>query len=236
MATQTAPDRWLIEGQELKIPVHVRDARLGASVYRPDLEAVSRNLEGTPFKPLKLGRRGIAVLVLVKYVDGDLGTYDEFALAVGVRGPGGKPGLCTLHLPVTAAFTRAAGRAVWGLPKYLVAGSLIDERRQMRFTLSDGDDFMIAGCLQAGLRLPGRWPGSMAGWSVGLEGVNEGAVLRTRSRAKVSGLRLGRQGPVLQLGDHAMGQAARELGLGKRPVLSFLASDVQFEIGGSETR
>ena len=70
--------------------------------------------------------RAIVVLMLMHYIDGDLGEYHEYGTNVMVNPPGldGDAGHARFrcgafihHLPVDQAFTLEAGRTIWGYPE-----------------------------------------------------------------------------------------------------------------------
>jgi hypothetical protein len=228
-----AVDSFEIGSRTLPMPVRIRDAKMAGAVFLCDVRAAERALSGTPFKPLRIGGRAVSLLACVQYVDGDLDSYDEFGVELVVRGPDGKIGAFTLDLPVTASFTRSAGRAVWGLPKFVVDGAIVAEKRQTRFELTDGDEFIMSGSIGARLPVPGRFSASVRGWSVGLEGQNSGTVLLTPSRMRVRGVRFSMGGNRIALGQHRMAAKARSLGMGSRPLCSFTAQCMEAQIGGS---
>ena len=70
--------------------------------------------------------RAVLTLAFVRYEDGDLDAYNEFGVMFFVRGPKGR-GVYVHHLPVNQEFTLAAGRELWGFPKFL-ADITIDEK------------------------------------------------------------------------------------------------------------
>ena len=232
MNRRDASGSWMIEGRQLPMPVQVRDATFAAAVFRCSTGAAADAIADTPFTPLSIGGKSFALLACIKYRDGDLGVYDEFGLAVMVRHRG-SVGQATLDLPVTGTFTRAAGRAVWGLPKYLVEGSMVPETRQTRIELSEGDQFIMSGSIAASIPVPGRFPGKVDGWSIGLEGENQGRVLKTPGRMRIGGLRVRLGGNLLALGEHPMAVRARALGLDRRPIVSVTAQRLTMEIGDS---
>jgi hypothetical protein len=70
----------------------------------------------------------MVVLMLMHYLDGDLGQYYEYGTNVMVNPVGSDAtGLSALqsavafvhHLPVDQAFTLEAGRTIWGYPKVM---------------------------------------------------------------------------------------------------------------------
>jgi Acetoacetate decarboxylase (ADC) len=231
---QISTDTWEIDGQQLRLPVQMRDATVAAAVYTADAAAARSAVEGTPFVPVTLAGRALSVLVCVHYIDGDLGSYDEFGVELLVRGPGRRVGPVTLHLPVTAPFTQSAGRSIWGLPKYQASGTIITEERQTRVEISAGDNFILAGSIAGGIPLPGRFRAKVGGWSVGLQGANEGTVLYTASRLRVSGIRMRFGGRTLAWGhQHPMALVARSLGMARRPICSVTARRLEAEIGSA---
>jgi len=225
-------DSFEIDGRTLPMPVHIRHAKMAGAIFFCSAAAAVRALDGTPFKPLKIGGRALALLACIQYIDGDLDSYDEFGVELVVRGPDGKIGAFTLDLPVTASFTRSAGRAVWGLPKFVVDGAIVAEKRQTRFELTDGDEFIMSGSIAGRIPVPGRFSASMSGWSVGLEGANSGAVLQTPSRLRLSGVHFSLGGNRIALGQHPMAVAARSLGMSGRPFCTITAQHMEAEIGG----
>src|SRR5690349_7385305 len=87
-------------------------------------------------------RRAVVVLMLMHYVDGDLGQYLEYGTNVMVNPPGSSAtGFAALrsagafihHLPVDGAFTCEAGRTIWGYPKVL-ADFAVDDRGRRGFS------------------------------------------------------------------------------------------------------
>ena len=55
---------------------------------------------------------------MVQYLDSDLGTYNEFVLALTAT-LGDRMGTLIRQLPVNQAFTLEAGRSIWGFPKFM---------------------------------------------------------------------------------------------------------------------
>jgi hypothetical protein len=221
--TRDGPRTWTIEGRTLTLPVEIRDARLAFAIYRTPATDAGALLAGTPFRPLTVGQAAICVAVFVRYLDGDLDSYDEFGIGTVVRGINGRPGVFVHHLPVTEEFTMHAGRWVWGLPKYLVQSGCIVEQRQVRVQLSTDEQFIVAGSLTAPHRIPGRFRMRTAGWSTALEGPERGTALQTPGRMRLHNLRIGRKGSELSWGDHALSQDALRLRMQGTPLVTVTA-------------
>jgi hypothetical protein len=223
VVTQQDAHTWTIAGRTLTLPVEIRDARLAFSVHRTPAADARALLAETPFRPVVLGRSAFSVVVFVRYLDGDLDSYDEFGIGTVVRGITGMPGIYVHHLPVTAEFTMHAGRWIWGLPKYQVQSGCIVEQRQVRIQVQTEDRFIAAGSMNAPHRLPGRFTLPTTGWSTALEGPDRGAVLKTPGRMTLRQIRYGRKGSELSWGDHALSNDALRLRLQGTPLLTVTA-------------
>ena len=114
MATYT------VEGHEVVLPVHVRDASSATAIFDVDATAAA-GLVPADFVLVETGPgRAHLAIVVVDYRDNDLGAYREVGLLFFVRPRGGGPdGTYIARLPVDQPFTCAAGRQIWGFPKTL---------------------------------------------------------------------------------------------------------------------
>lgn len=110
----------------------------------------------------------------VRYVDGDLGPYDEFGVCVLVRRHDsharrttwgnlrslatGDAGVLIHRLPVDGEFTMAAGRDIWGFPKTLAEFDTELDGPAKRVALRQDGRLVADLRVRPGLRLPA--PGS----------------------------------------------------------------------------
>ncbi|MFN2543421.1 MAG: acetoacetate decarboxylase family protein, partial [Actinomycetota bacterium] len=78
--------------------------------------------------------RALLTLAFVDYLESDLDTYHELAVAFLVKGPRGR-GVYIHQLPVDQGFTMAAGREIWGFPKFLAEIDIGTDGRQTTCTL-----------------------------------------------------------------------------------------------------
>lgn len=109
--------RFPIAGRTVEMPVVVRDAFAASATFRVDRRAAAQLLPDGLELVRVPGGRALLVLAAVSYADNDLGAYDELAVALVARGPGGERGVYIHRLPVDDAFSDAAGRGIWGFPK-----------------------------------------------------------------------------------------------------------------------
>ena len=185
-ATASQPEQRIVETSAgpCRLPIEYRDGTLAALFYRVDPGAASRLVDGTMFEPLLFGGRALAILVAFEYRETDIGPYNEIGLAVWTRLRGTRPSRLGLildsrkqaeqaalivRLPVTTAIADAAGRQLWGYPKY-VAGI------KCRFGREPAE-ISLEGEFQ--LRIPRPKGISLKGMPFVLYSVLNGRVLRT---------------------------------------------------------
>jgi hypothetical protein len=225
MAQRTAANTWEVQGRTVTLPVVIRDSTFAAAVFCCSAAAARTAVADDRLEPLTVAGRSIAVLVFVQYHDSDLGTYEEVGLMVAVRGPGRRAiGTYTLELPVTQAFTREAGRAIWGLPKWLARSAMTFRRSRVEVHLCEGEELILTAALDVGgLRIPVPITTSVACWAVRPDGPDAGELLHGTPRLRLEGLRVRPGRARLVLGEHRMAQTARALGMSRRPLCTAVA-------------
>lgn len=225
----TAIDHVEVLGRQVPLPVEVRTARSAAATFLVRHDDAARLMAGTGLEPKRLpGGRAACILAVVQYVDNDLGPYNEvaFSLAVGARD--GQPAGAYIHqLPVDGEFTCAAGRGIWGFPKWLADIDLtIDDRRAHCRLSQDGELVLELTISSRAVPLPSR-PMEMSAYAH-LDGVTR----RTPFTSRPSGVRGGPLGVRLALGDHhPMARELRGLGLPKRAVMSSVIGNMAASFG-----
>ncbi|MCM3922375.1 acetoacetate decarboxylase family protein [Frankia sp. AiPs1] len=260
MARRALGGTWRVQDRLIRLPVTITDARAAVAVFRSDPAAVRGMLTGTGLTPWTVAGRAVAVLGVVRYGPWVLGSYDEVGVGVAVRGPGGRRGLHLVDLPVTGAFTRDAGRAIWSLPKWLMSAEvdLTDHTTSVTIATgtatepaaprhiptpapnraSDGDGdgadgrFVLRARLEVGgVRVPFPVPGRIPLWCVLPDGPRAGVLLRGTMPVRLHGVRLGRGRTRVELGSHPMAGRMAALGMTGRPLLTVTASRLRGELG-----
>lgn len=143
---------------DCELPILYRDGSVVGLMYRVAPEIVAP-LVDEAFEPFTLMGKAVVQLVVFEYRDTSIGAYNEVALAVEVKRRGTKPstwgalvnakeqpdyGSYFLDLPVTTEGACAAGREIWGYPKYVVdietsfSGERIVARQAGEFELTVG--------------------------------------------------------------------------------------------------
>lgn len=231
MATALA-DRWFVFGTEVPNPAQIRDARFAGAVYACPAAEARAVVRGTGLDAVTVGGRGFSALACIQYVDTDLGPYDEVALQVLARGPGGRLGLYTAELPVTGEFTLHAGRQIWGLPKWRARTESTFDGRRVRLRLWDGDTRVLAVALDSGpLRTPVPAKVPLPAWSSRVDGPKAGELLFGGLALRAEAFRMRPGGARVALGEHRMAELADRLGVAGRALATLGAARLTGSIG-----
>ncbi|MEB3979671.1 acetoacetate decarboxylase family protein [Mycobacterium sp. 663a-19] len=228
-----------IAGTVLTMPVRIRKATQHMAMFSVDADAAQRLIDYSGLRVCQyLPGRAIVVLMLMHYIDGDLGQYHEFGTSVMVNPPGstasGPRALQTAgafihHLPVDQPFTLEAGTKIWGYPKVMAD-----------FTVRDGGRFgfdcTVDGQLVIDMEfrrgLPFRLtPRTQAQRSYSHR---DGITRETSFEHTLDGVRNRLGGVRVRLGDHPYAKELASLGLPKRAMLSSSAANVQMTFGDAQ--
>ena len=238
-ATQTPLSPPLvIDGREVRLPVHVRDCRSIFAAFPVPAAAAQALIDSNGPTGLDAAvlwpGRALCVICAIDYRDSDLGAYHEVGINILARERSGASGLFSSlrdalksrlglyvhYLPVTATFTRDAGVALWGYPKVKNEIDLREDEKTTTATLrADGQHILTLTVKTGGRRSAKRVP--MPSWSF------TGGTLRripSHLTAEHLGLRFG--GADLQLGDHPIATQLRSLGL-PRPAFMTISAKLE---------
>jgi hypothetical protein len=225
-----------IAGTVLTMPVKIRTANQHTAMFSVDADAAQKLIDYTGLRVCRyLPGRAIVTLMLMRYVDGDLGKYHEFGTAVMVNPPGSNAsGPRALrdaaafihHLPVDQAFTLEAGQRIWGFPK-VMADFAVREGNQFGF------DVTIDGQLVAGMEFRPGLPLPSASRSQTLRTYShrDGITREIPWQMTLTGVRGRPGGATLWLGDHPYAKELASLGLPKRALASGSVANVQMSFG-----
>ena len=180
----------------------------------------------------------MVVLMLMHYIDGDLGQYYEFGTSVMVNPPGSNAsgpralqsaGAFIHHLPVDQEFTLEAGTKIWGYPK-VMADFTIRDGRQFGFDCSVDGQLVIGMDFSRGLpfRLTPRHQAQRS------YSHRDGVTRETAFEHTLDGVHTRLGGVRVRLGDHPYAKELASLGLPKRAVLSSSADHVQMTFGDAQ--
>lgn len=234
-------------GRQITMPVEVRSAvamtaMFSAAAGRAQELVEYSGLEVLEYRP----GRGVVGLVFVRYLDGDLGPYDELGVCVLVHHHDrsdrrttwgnlrslvtGEAGVLIHRLPVDGEFTMAAGREIWGFPK----------------TLAEFDADLDGAARRVSLRQDGRLVADLQvrrGWSMPAPGSRlaltayshlDGTTRRTSWQMDPQGVRSRPGGARLLLGDHPIAHELARIGLPRRALFSTTIANLPMSFEDAE--
>lgn len=223
------------------MPVRVRTAQQHMAMFSVDADAAQRlidysGLHVCRYRPTK----AIAVLMLMHYIDTDLGQYYEYGTNVMVNPPGSRAtGLKALqsagafihHLPVDQAFTLEAGRSIWGYPK-VMADFRIADGKSFSFDVSIDGKHAVGMDFGPGLPVPAMFTSRTQVHPTysHLDGVTR----ETAGEMRMTGVRYRPGGVRVRLGDHPYARELAELGFPKRALFSGSAQNVDMTFGDAK--
>lgn len=220
-----------VMGREVTIPVQVRSARSWFASFAVPAAVAQRIVAPAGLEPARMpGGRSMLSLAFVRYIDGDLDPYNEVAVAFLVADPtGGKGKGAYIHrLPVNQEFTCAAGREIWGFPKFVTPIEINEELRADRAVLTVDGRMALAMTLRRGI------PAPMRSTALDAFAFRDGVLRRTRWELRGSASRMRLGGARVELGTGEIADELRSLGLPKRALMSGCIGDVQMTFQAAE--
>jgi hypothetical protein len=193
--------------------------------------AAQRIVTPAGLEPARLpGGRSMLSLAFIRYIDGDLDPYNEVAVAFLVADPtGGKGKGAYIHrLPVNQEFTCAAGREIWGFPKFVTPIEITEESHADRAVLTVDGAMALTMTLRRGI------PAPMRSTALDAFSFREGVLRRTRWELRGSASRMRLGGARVELGTGEIADELRSLGLPKRAFMSGCIGDVQMTFQAAE--
>jgi Acetoacetate decarboxylase (ADC) len=228
-----------IAGTVLTMPVQIRRATQHMAMFSVDADAAQRLIDYSGLQVCRyLPGRANVVLMLMHYVDGDLGEYYEFGTSVMVNPPGSdargpralqSAGAFIHHLPVDQEFTLEAGTKIWGYPK-VMADFTVREGRRFGFECRVDGQLVIGMDFSRGLPLR-LTPRHQAQRSYSHR---DGVTRETPFEFTLDGVRTRFGGVRVRLGDHPYAKELASLGLPKRAMLSTSAANVEMTFGDAQ--
>jgi hypothetical protein len=227
-----------IAGTVITMPVKIRTANQHMAMFSVDADAAQRMIDYSGLQVCRyLPGRAIVILMLMKYIDGDLGPYYEYGTNVMVNPPGStvtgpralqSAGAFIHHLPVDQPFTLEAGRTIWGYPK-VMADFTVREGRQFGFDVTIDGQLAVGMEFRPGLPVPSAFTSRAQVHNTysHLDGVTR----ETPGEMTLTGVRYRLGGARVWLGDHPYAKEFAALGLPKRAMMSSSAENVEMSFG-----
>lgn len=227
-------ETFTIAGETVGMPVEIRSATTWMASFVLPTDAVQRMIYDSGFRVATTAPgRAMVNLAVVRYTDGDLGPYHELAVTAMIEPPDPGPDVSRVgafihQLPVNQPFTLAAGREIWGFPKWMARIDIDDGRNRTICTLYDDDAFVLSLAIARGVPAPVR-NAAVDAYSC-LDGVRR----RTKWQLDAAGARGRPGGARLELGDHPLAKELRDLGLPRRAVFTGSVARVRMRFGPPE--
>jgi len=202
---------WVL-GESVHMPVEIRSARACSALFTVHAEAARSTLAEVGLEPVvPFPGRAVCALAFVQYVDGDLGPYHEFAVALLCREPGRRRAIGSyIHwLPVNQRFTCEAGRTIWGFPKEITEIELDVAGPAKRCTVRAQGRHVVTLHVERGLPIPS----TMGAVSIDAYTSRDGLLRRTPWHMRPAGVRMRPGGARVELGEHPVADELREWGL-----------------------
>lgn len=226
-----------VAGTVVTMPVRIRRATQHTAMFSVDARAAQRMIDYSGLEVCHyMPGRAIVVLMLMHYLDGDLGQYHEFGTNVMVNPPGSNAsgpralqsaGAFVHHLPVDQAFTLEAGQLIWGYPK--VMADFTAQAGHFGFDVHIDGQLVVGLDFQAGLPIPSA---SLPATQVyRTYSHRDGITRETVGESSVTGMRARPGGVRLRLGDHFYADELRSLGLPKRAFVTQSSANVEMTFG-----
>jgi hypothetical protein len=225
-----------IAGTVLTMPVRVRRADVHSALFTVDADAAQRLIDYSGLRVFE-ARAGRAVvnLLLTRFIECDLGQYNEFSFCVMVQPPGsdvrglrafGDAGTFVHRMAVDGAFTLEAGRRIWGYPKIMAD-----------FTVADGNPFSfdvtVDGSLIVDMAIGRGLPVPMPSRPQSLLTYTniDGTTRETTADQVTSGMHARIGGATVRLGDHPYAKELASLGLPKRAMACMTIANADMTFG-----
>ncbi|MFZ3219290.1 MAG: acetoacetate decarboxylase family protein [Rhodoferax sp.] len=230
---------------DVEFPILYFRTRCVQAFFWSPVALVEKHLAGTGLTPGLVWRgKAVVGLAFFEYSDTSIGVYNEVGLALPAV-PDGAPGRRWLglledvesprhvlgfhvaHLPVTTAAACAAGREIWGYPKFVTPIPFQLSGHDLETGVADPATAQTSIC-----ELSGRMGVGVPGPTLSLLLYSRLGAQRLRTTVNVRGnSRLHRPGSVrLQLGasSHPMNASLRDLGLqGAQPLVLSVTENFQ---------
>jgi len=230
-----------IAGTVLTMPVRVRTATQHMAMFSVDAEAAQAMIDYSGFQVCRhRPGKAMAVLMLMRYIDTDLGEYYEYGTNIMVNPPGSDAkgmralqaaGAFVHHLPVDQAFTLEAGCTIWGYPK-VMADFTIRDGHTYSFDVTIDGQFAVGMDFKRGLRVPSAFtskPQEHPTYSY-----RDGVRRQTVGKMITTDVRYRPGGATVRLGEHPYAKELASLGFPKRAMVSGSAGNVDMTFADAQ--
>ncbi|MEC3913849.1 acetoacetate decarboxylase family protein [Nocardia sp. CDC160] len=207
-----------ILGEQVRMPVEIRHADACSALFLADTAAARALLADAGLEPVTVLGKAVLSLAFVRYVDGDLGPYHEFAFSLMAKQHGRKnsTGAYIHWLPVNQSFTCEAGQSIWGFPKLMADIDITPDGHGHRCAVRIDNELVIELRVADGFPMPG----GAGGASIDAYTWRDGILRRTPWVMNPGAVRGRPGGTRVRLGTHPVSDQLRALGLPRGALFS----------------
>jgi len=228
-----------IEGIELAYPTGFRDGQSAMGIFAVHSGPAQALIESSGFEVAEIfPGKTLLNLVCVHYTDTDCGQYEEIALAFAVKPCGngfqipylstwwsllrGTIATYTWCLPVSSVLSQQCGIQMWGFPKTVETLTHRKEEGIAVFEWLRGEDRVLE------ISIPATGDKDQAEISPPVYSLLDGRAVVSYLTQTYSGVGYHRGSYRIELGEDAMSDTLRALGLPKKPLLAAWNSHLKF--------
>ena len=220
-------------GATFELPILYRRDDLFGLYFTGDADKIQARLPSNRLHPVRLPNgRAIVAIFAFNYMETSIGPYGEIPVAIPAvygkeTGPltGWLPallessypgfGVFVMHLPVTTAAAKDAGRGEWGYPKFVADMDFQITPERMSCAMREGNKPVLdVTVMRRGIHLRDNKP--LTTYSV----KNHRLIKTVIPQKGIKRVSLFTHGSGATLGDHPVADSIRALGISKRPFMS----------------
>jgi len=228
--SKTIAQDYIIQDKEVHLPIRYRKAFSFVAIFSAPTDILKQLIPGNFFEIAEIfPGKGMIEVLFMRYIDNDLGNYDEIVIGTSVYEKGvaripyvsaildlikGRLGHFGLYMPVTEGFACEAGKTIWGFPRSVENIKYTVEDSYARVSLSMGDAHVLTLAVPKGGRR--KLPETLSTTYTVIKGIPH----KTTTLISCEGVGFHRKGSELILGSHEISDMLRKLGLPKRPMMA----------------
>ena len=229
-----------VAGTVLTMPIRVHKADVHSAMFTVDADAAQRLIDYSGLRVFEIrAGRAVVNLLLTRFIECDLGQYNEFSFCVMVQPPGsdvrglrgfGDAGTFVHRMAVDGAFTLEAGRQIWGYPK-IMADFTVRDGNPFGFDVSVDGSRVVEMTIGRGLGVPmPSRPQSLLTYTS-----LDGTTRETAAEQLTSGMHARIGGATVELGDHPYAKELASLGLPKKAFACMSIANADMTFGDART-
>lgn len=207
-----------VNGNKFNIPIRYRRVDTYLALYTANIKVIKDMLPSKRLKPLRfINGKGMVCFNAFNYIENDLGQYGELSISfpcICFHNKKLYTGIYIHSLPVSTDLACAAGRHVWGFPKFTCDMEHENSPLYQGITLKDNDDLIM------NFRVKKRGYGFSVARDFNTFTILNDEIIFAQTFMQHT-MRVGVGGDVqMDLGNHQMARDIEKLEIGRKPLIS----------------